>query len=158
MISFGQYVREKRLALHIGLRNFCLRTGIRPGEWSDIERHDAHMTLIEKLQVIAETIHVPVTELEAVRVTSLEIPLRVLTDNEKLISVLPAFFPKTGNQEQDDHALREYVKQNYESAYSEPLSDNVLKVPNEKTLQAMGDAENRTNLTRINSIDELLND
>lgn len=37
-VQFGDFIKEKRLALGVSLRNFCLENGFDAGNWSKYER------------------------------------------------------------------------------------------------------------------------
>lgn len=110
-MKLGEFIRDIRIRQHISLREFCLVVGISPALWSKVERHDAYLTEpTTYLPKIADLFNLDLDVLSVLYKETLLVPLRVLTDDEKLMSVLPAFPHRTGDSEQDNADLRAYVK------------------------------------------------
>jgi len=98
MMTFGQFVREKRLNVNISLREFCDLAKVDPSNWSKIER--GRLPLMddrEKLEMIAGLIGLEhgTTEwlkfFDLAMIAQKKIPEELYSD-EEVLSALPVFF------------------------------------------------------------------
>jgi transcriptional regulator with XRE-family HTH domain len=97
-MTFGDYVKETRLSLNIGLREFCLLARVDPSNWSKVERDRLSITDDrEKLDEIASVLHLERGSSEWKRffdlasISQKKIPEDVYSDQE-VLDVLPVFF------------------------------------------------------------------
>ena len=63
-MTFGEYVKEKRLAKGVTLRRLAAEIGIAPAYMSDIEKGHRYPPDINKLWGIAETLQLTVAEMD----------------------------------------------------------------------------------------------
>lgn len=111
-MTFGDFIKEKRLAVNLGLRAFAAEIGIDPANYSKIERGKSpapkDLERIRKALCIAKE-SVDYRELE--RLADLgrgQLPRSVLADAE-LVGKLPAFFRKLDGDPVDDQMLDELI-------------------------------------------------
>jgi len=95
--TFGQFVRERRLSLDLGLRDFCDTAGLDPGNYSKIERGLAKPPTGEKLEPYRLTLKIEREseddkELQRLAFVSAgKIPTQIMSDKE-LAGKLPVLF------------------------------------------------------------------
>jgi len=104
MKVFGAYVREKRLELRIGLREFCNTLELDPSRWSKVERGTLQPPKDEEmLGKIAKVLKIPKRGPEWVKFRDLaifsrgEIPQDIMEDKE-LVACLPLVFRTLGRE------------------------------------------------------------
>jgi transcriptional regulator with XRE-family HTH domain len=97
-MDFGAFVRDKRMGLDIGLREFCLMADIDASNWSKIERGRIPLKFDEpKLNQIAAILKIEqggeeyANFIDYAYIASRTIPKAIYTD-EEVLSVLPVFF------------------------------------------------------------------
>lgn len=98
MTAFGDYVREKRQELRIGLREFCNALNLDPSRWSKVERGSLQPPKDEDLLAkIAKVLKISRTGSDWERFRDLaifsrgEIPEDLMED-KKLVATLPLVF------------------------------------------------------------------
>lgn len=100
---FGEFVKERRLALGLSLRKFCKLLDLDPSNWSKIER-GIHLPPQDKefLAMIAEAVNIKADSsewdqlLDYASVDRGEIPTYLL-QNKEMVKLLPAFFRTVGS-------------------------------------------------------------
>ncbi len=112
-VTFGDYVRKKRLACRITLRAFSQALGYDPANYSRVERGMAPPPASEeRLKAIASQLHIPLDSedyREMRRLASLgrgEIPRAALSDAE-VMAKLPVLFRTLEGDKVDDGMLDE---------------------------------------------------
>ncbi len=100
---FGEYVRDRRLARDLTLRDFCRRIGEDPSNWSKVERGILPPPqLIEKLNLIAKVLNLSkgskeyVELLDEAAISRGRIPKDLMSDRA-VVGLLPAFLRTVGN-------------------------------------------------------------
>jgi transcriptional regulator with XRE-family HTH domain len=97
-MKFGEFVREKRLSVNLGLREFCELAEVDPSNWSKIER--GRLNLFddrEKLEMIAGLVGLEHGAsdwhkfFDLATIAQRKIPEEVYSDPE-VLSALPVFF------------------------------------------------------------------
>lgn len=113
---FGTFVKEKRLALNLSLREFCKQVREDPSTWSKIERGlAAPPQSIEKLNLIAKVLKLAkgreeyVALLDKAAVGAGKIPRDLLKDRE-VLSILPAFLRTLGSIKPTEEELRVLIE------------------------------------------------
>jgi len=113
---FGRFVKEKRLALNLGLREFCKQVREDPSSWSKIERGlIAPPQSIEKLNLIAKVLRLKknqedyVALLDKAAVGAGKIPRDLLKDRE-VLDILPAFLRTVGSIKPSEQELRSLIE------------------------------------------------
>jgi len=97
-MKFGEFVKERRLSIDLGLREFCSLAEVDPSNWSKIERGIlAIPDDRKKLEKIARLLKLKEGSAEwfeyfdLAHISRKQIPDEVLED-EEVLSVLPIFF------------------------------------------------------------------
>ncbi len=97
-MTFGEYVKNRRLSLNIGLREFCFLAKVDPSNWSKVERNRLGVTDDrEKLNEIAQVLRLEKSSSEwqkffdLASISQKKIPDDVYSD-EEVLGVLPVFF------------------------------------------------------------------
>ena len=104
MKIFGEFLREKRLALGKGLRAFCLENGLDPSNYSKIERGTVNPPSREKLEEYAKFLHIEKNTddwfsfFDLASVARKEIPDYVF-ENKEFVQALPLLFRKADTGE-----------------------------------------------------------
>lgn len=100
---FGEFIKSKRLALDLSLREFCKKIDEDPSNWSKIERNlFSPPQNAEKLERIGKTLKIPKGSEEWEKmhdlsnISSGNIPDYIMK-NEEVLQSLPAFFRTVGN-------------------------------------------------------------
>jgi transcriptional regulator with XRE-family HTH domain len=99
MNNFGEFLREKRLALGLGLREFCLRYKLDASNYSKIERGTSSPPSREKVEQYAEYLKVQkdsddwLTLFDLAAISKGKLPDYIL-DNKKFVATLPVFLRK----------------------------------------------------------------
>ena len=97
-MTFGQFVREKRLSVNLGLREFCKLAEVDPSNWSKVERD--RLPLFDdraKLEMIAQLAGIEAGASDwhnffaLASVAQKRFPADIYTDAE-VLEVLPVFF------------------------------------------------------------------
>ncbi|MBI5173320.1 MAG: helix-turn-helix domain-containing protein [Candidatus Melainabacteria bacterium] len=104
MKVFGDYVRERRQELRIGLREFCSTLELDPSRWSKVERGTLQPPKDEDiLAKIAKVLKIPKSGAEWEKFRDLaifsrgEIPQDIMEDKE-LVACLPLVFRTLGRE------------------------------------------------------------
>ncbi len=104
MTAFGDYVRERRQELRLGLREFCTTLELDPSRWSKVERGTLQPPKDEEmLGKIAKVLKLPKTGAEWEKFKDLavfsrgEIPEDLMEDKE-LVACLPLVFRTLGRE------------------------------------------------------------
>ncbi|HKI70067.1 MAG TPA: helix-turn-helix transcriptional regulator [Verrucomicrobiae bacterium] len=113
---FGTFIKELRAKQRLGLREFCLKTGYDPSNWSKIEREVSpppkdEATLREWAKQLGLK---PDTDdwhkfFDYAAVDTGRIPDHVLKD-EELVEKLPAFFRTLSGNKPSDEELENLIK------------------------------------------------
>lgn len=112
--AFGRYLRALRLERGIGLREFCLRVGVDPSNYSKLERGLLGPPDEERLGVLESALDVePGSEhsRELRRLAALgcgSIPPAVMSDR-RLAGKLPLFFRTLEGEAVDEDKLEEVI-------------------------------------------------
>jgi transcriptional regulator with XRE-family HTH domain len=113
---FGTFIKELRAKQRLGLREFCLKTGYDPSNWSKIEREVSpppkdETTLREWAKQLGLK---PNTDdwnkfHDYAAVDAGRIPDHVM-ENEELLAKLPAFFRTLSGNKPSDEELENLIK------------------------------------------------
>ena len=113
---FGTFIKELRAKQRLGLREFCLKTGYDPSNWSKIEREVSPPPKDdETLQTWAKQLNLkPDTDdwhkfFDYAAVDAGRIPDHVLED-EELLAKLPAFFRTISGNKPSRAELENLIK------------------------------------------------
>ncbi|HEY9165591.1 MAG TPA: hypothetical protein VIS48_05465 [Candidatus Kryptonia bacterium] len=97
-MTFGEFVKQRRLSLNIGLREFCLLAKVDPSNWSKIERNRLGVTDDrEKLNEIVAVLQLKNGSSEwqkffdLASISQMKLPEEAYSDAE-VLEVLPVFF------------------------------------------------------------------
>ena len=97
-MTFGEFVRRRRLDVELSLREFCTRAETDPSNWSKIERgilpapaHREFLESVAKLLKLKKGEKDWYTFFDLASLSQQKIPDDVY-ENENVISALPAFF------------------------------------------------------------------
>jgi transcriptional regulator with XRE-family HTH domain len=97
-MTFGEFVRAKRLIVNLGLREFCELAEVDSSNWSKIERDRLPVTTErEKLEMIAQLIGLEKgtsdwhTFFDLASLSQQKVPQDIYSD-EEVLEVLPIFF------------------------------------------------------------------
>jgi transcriptional regulator with XRE-family HTH domain len=113
---FGDFIRDKRLARDLTLREFCRQTGEDPSNWSKVERGLlAPPQSTDKLNQIARDLGIRKNGQDYKRlvdeaaVTGGRIP-KDLMSNKALVGLLPAFLRTVGNTKPTKEDIMKLMK------------------------------------------------
>lgn len=113
---FGNFVKERRLALDLSLREFCRQIGEDPSNWSKVERGlIAPPQSIEKLNMIAKVIGLKkgqkeyIALLDQAAVDAGKIPRDLLSDRQ-VLDILPAFLRTVESIKPTEQELRDLIE------------------------------------------------
>lgn len=111
---FHDTIKALRIEKRLTLREFCLRVGLDPSNWSKVERGinppPGDIELLEKLADFFALEHSEKLSLiDAAALERREIPPD-LADNEILMRALPAFFRAARGHELSEHQLEEFLQ------------------------------------------------
>lgn len=113
---FGTFVKEKRLAADLTLREFCRRTGEDASNWSKIEREKMPPPKDKtKLATIAAVLGIEQDSddwnklVDFADVDSGTIPEYIRSDQE-VLNALPLFFRTVGSEKPTAEELRELIR------------------------------------------------
>lgn len=113
---FGGFVKERRLALDLSLREFCKLIEEDPSNWSKVERGILPPPqLIEKLNLIAKVLQLKknkeeyVALLDKAAVDAGKIPRDLLEDRE-VLEILPAFLRTVGSIKPTEQELMALIE------------------------------------------------
>ncbi|HOJ19838.1 MAG TPA: helix-turn-helix transcriptional regulator [Ignavibacteriaceae bacterium] len=118
-MTFGEFVKHKRLEADLSLRNFCEQAGLDPSNWSKIERNRLNLTLEDiQLKKLAELINIKEGTPEYIRFMDLAviakgiIPVAVYSDAEVLEALPVLFRTATGERptQKEKEKLIELIK------------------------------------------------
>ena len=103
VMMFGEFIKTKRLALDMSLREFCKKIDEDPSNWSKVERGVLSPPKTgEKLEKIAKVLKIPKESgdwekmHDLSNISSGNIPDYIMK-NEEVLQSLPAFFRTVGN-------------------------------------------------------------
>lgn len=100
MSTFGEFLREKRLALGKGLREFCLSNGLDASNYSKLERGTVAPPSRDLLEKYAEFLKIEKDSedwfnlFDLAAIAKKRIPDYVF-DNEEFVAALPVLFRKS---------------------------------------------------------------
>lgn len=118
-MKFGEIVRAKRLDLQIGLRQFCLETGVDPSNWSRIERGLQPPSSALDIDKIAALLDInPEALKDLAKLAANQIPPSI-AKNESIMAMLPAFFCTHSGQRPTKAEIEEYIERLKELGYQE---------------------------------------
>lgn len=113
---FGDFIKEKRLARDLSLRNFCKAIAEDPSNWSKVERGVLSPPKNEaKLKRIAKVLKIkPGSEdwnrlKDTAAVDGGTIPDYIMSDKD-LVKMLPAFFRTVGNERPTKEELERLIE------------------------------------------------
>jgi transcriptional regulator with XRE-family HTH domain len=113
---FGSLVKEKRLALNLGLREFCRKIQEDPSNWSKVERGiNAPPQSIEKLNLIANVLGLKkeqeqyIALLDEAAVGAGKIPRDLLSDRQ-VLNALPAFLRTLGSIKPSEKEIKDLIE------------------------------------------------
>ena len=113
---FGEFVKEKRLALNLSLRKFCELAGLDASNWSKVERNIMPVTQdSEKLREMANILNLKegtadwVKFFDLVAVAKHKIPDYVYSDSE-VLKALPVFFRTASREKPSDEELDKLIE------------------------------------------------
>jgi len=113
---FGEYVRDRRLARDLTLRDFCRRIGEDPSNWSKVERGILPPPQsIERLNFIAKVLNIKkggkeyLELLDEAAISRGRIPKDLMSD-EAVVRLLPAFLRTIGSIKPTKEEIRKLVK------------------------------------------------
>ena len=115
MGRFGQFFRQKRLALGLSLRQFCLQHGLDPGNLSKLERGRLAPPQHDKLEEYARRLGIPEGSDDWVRFFDLaaaeagRIPRDILSDAQA-VAKLPLLFRALRGEPIPDEQLDDLLK------------------------------------------------
>jgi transcriptional regulator with XRE-family HTH domain len=114
-MTFGQFIREKRLAVNLSLREFCEYAGLDPSNWSKIERDRLSVTGDrEKLELIAGLIGLENGSTEWLQffdlasISQRKIPADLYSDAE-VMAALPVFFRTVRGEKPSEDELDKII-------------------------------------------------
>ena len=112
---FGQFIKEKRIAADLTLREFCRKLGEDPSNWSKVERERLSPPQDkEKLEKIALIVGLERASdewnmlFDYASVDNGRIPEYVIDDKE-LLGVLPVFFRSVGSVKPSPEEIRDLI-------------------------------------------------
>ena len=115
-MSFGEYIKDLRIANKKTLRQFCLENGLDPSNWSKVERDINPPPKDENaLKVWAAHFGLkPKSEgwvkfMDVARISRGEIPKDIL-DDEKAAALLPAFFRTVRGAEVGEAEVKKLIE------------------------------------------------
>ena len=115
-IMFGKFIKELRAQKRLGLREFCLKTGYDPSNWSKIEREvlpppkdEATLREWAKQLGIKQDTDDWHKFFNYAAVDAGRIPDQLLKD-EELVEKLPAFFRTLSGNKPSDEELESLIK------------------------------------------------
>ena len=115
-MTFGEYIKEKRLKVNLSLRKFCSMEGIDPSNWSKVERGISKLALdATKLEGIANLLKLEkgsegrVKFFDLAAVAKREIPEYVYKDKE-VLEALPVFFRTASRKKPNDGELDKLIQ------------------------------------------------
>ncbi len=115
-MSFGEFIKKKRIGQQKTLRQFCKDNGLDPSNWSKIERGvNAPPKDKEKLSVWGQCLGIePNSEewqrfMDEADVSRGDIPQDVI-ENEQLLEKLPVFFRTVRGAELDDEKVEDLIE------------------------------------------------
>lgn len=118
-MKFGEIVRAKRLEKQIGLRQFCLETGVDPSNWSRIERGLQPPPNTFDFEKVATLLDINSDALkDLAKLAANQIPPSI-AQNESIMSMLPAFFCTHSGQRPTKAEIEEFIDGLKELGYKE---------------------------------------
>ena len=115
-MNFGEFIKEKRLAINLSLRKFCELAGLDPSNWSKIERGVLQLSLERpQLEEIASILKLKEGDAEWTKffdlaaVAKKKIPDYVYEDKE-VLDALPIFFRTASKEKPTDEELDKLIK------------------------------------------------
>lgn len=116
MATFGEFFKEKRLALGKTLREFCQENGLDPGNISKIERGKMSPPT-DKLEEYALYLNVKDSEFETFKDLAFANAGKIPDDlrDGEITARLPIFFRALRNKEFSEEKLRELARKIAES-------------------------------------------
>lgn len=113
---FGEFIKDKRLAMDLSLRKFCKLLNEDPSNWSKVERGLLSPPQEEKkLKNIAQILHIKIDSDEwkklkdYANVDSAKIPDYIMEDKD-VMELLPAFFRTVGSVKPTKEEIDELIK------------------------------------------------
>ena len=112
-MTFGNYVKEKRIKNEISLREFCKKAEFDPSNWSKIERDLAmppkSKAILEKIAIILKL--EPGTEdyLFLIDLAAISSIPHELMENNKIMEALPVFFRTARGDKPTEKELEELL-------------------------------------------------
>lgn len=113
---FGEFVRDRRLARDLTLRDFCRRIGEDPSNWSKVERGILPPPQsIEKLNLLAKVLGIRkggkeyMNLLDEAAISRGKIPGDLMSD-KAVVSLLPAFLRTVGSVKPTKEEIMKLVK------------------------------------------------
>jgi transcriptional regulator with XRE-family HTH domain len=114
-MSFGAFLKEKRLLIDLSLRKFCELVGLDPSNWSKVERGVLSLTLeTSKLEEIADLLKLKRGSADRIKffdlaaVAKREIPEYVYKDDE-ILEALPIFFRTASKVKPTEEELNKLI-------------------------------------------------
>jgi transcriptional regulator with XRE-family HTH domain len=115
MKVFGEFIKDKRLALDLSLRKFCELAELDPSNWSKIERGKLTAPDREKLEQIAKVLKIKkgskewLLMFDLASIAKKKIPDYVYND-ERVISALPVFFRTAHGDKPTDEEMEKIIE------------------------------------------------
>jgi transcriptional regulator with XRE-family HTH domain len=113
-MNFGNFLKERRIAKRLTLRQCCAALGVDPSNWSKMERGvtppPKDNNLLEKW---ADYLGVPkektVDLLDLASIARREIPLDLASD-QRVLAAFPVFFRAVRGQELEGDRLKQFIE------------------------------------------------
>lgn len=114
-MNFGEFIKEKRLAIDLSLRKFCELAELDPSNWSKVERGVLQLALDHpKLEAMASILKLNEGDAEWIKffdlaaVAKKRIPDYVYKDQE-VLDALPIFFRTASKEKPTDEELDKLI-------------------------------------------------
>lgn len=113
-MKFGEYVRNRRIELGLGLRRFCDLLEIDPSNWSKVERDRLSLTLDDaQLLKMEDLLSLDLEKKNEFRATAAvakrTIPAELYSD-EEAIAALPVFFRTLSGEKPDPDQIEKLIQ------------------------------------------------
>jgi transcriptional regulator with XRE-family HTH domain len=115
-MSFGEFVKQKRLETKLSLRSFCSAAGFDPSNWSKIERGVLPAPdSLEQLENITKVLKIQERSKDWYKLINLasisknKIPHYVL-NNEEVLDALPIFFRRANGERPSEEELNKIIE------------------------------------------------
>jgi len=115
-MTFGEFLKEKRLSTGLSLRKFCEIAGLDASNWSKVERGLIPLTLetaelrrLAKIVKLSENTPEWIKFFDLAAIAKKKIPEYVFQDQD-VLDALPVFFRTAGKQKPSDEELEKLIQ------------------------------------------------